>query len=78
MKLGQYDKMAAAFGSAFTIDVLVSLPHQQRSQQQQQQADTHTAHYQARVVLLLSQRHLAQVSNGVRLPPLEEAEGFME
>lgn len=71
------DTRAAAFGSALTIDVFVLLPQHQRSQQQQQQADTHAAHYQAHVVLLLSQRHLAQMSDGVRLPPLEEAEGSM-
>lgn len=69
------DKRAAAVGSALTIDVLVPLPQHQRPQQQQQQADAHAAHYQARVVLLLSQRHLAQMFDGVRLPPLEEAEG---
>lgn len=71
------DKRAAAFGSAPTIDVFVPLPQHQRSQQQQQQADAHAAHYQACVVLLLSQRHLAQMSDGVRLPPLEESEGSM-
>lgn len=55
--------------------MLVPPPHEQRSQQQQQQADTHAAHDEARVVLLMSQRHLAQMPDGVRLPPLKEVEG---
>lgn len=76
--MGQDGQQAAVFGSAVTVDVLVSPPHEQRSHQQQQQADTHAAHHQAREVLLLGQRHLAQVPDGVRLPPLEEAEAFME
>lgn len=71
-------KHAAACGSALTVDVFVLLPQQQRSQQHQQQADAHAAHHEARVVLLLRQRHLAQMSDGVGLPPLQEAEGFME
>lgn len=57
-----------------TVNVFVFPPHEQRSQHQQQQADTHTAHDQARVVLLLSQRHLAQMLDGVRLSPLREAQ----
>lgn len=75
--LFKYDKHAVVVGAARTIDALVPPPQQQGSQQQQQQADAHAAHYQARVVLLLRQRHLTQMSDGVRLPPLEEAEGFM-
>lgn len=56
--------------SALTVDVFVPPPHQQRAQQKQQQADAHAAHDQAREVLLLCQRHLAQMPDGVRLPPL--------
>lgn len=62
--------------SALTINVFVPPPHEQSSQQQQQRADTHAAHNEACVVLLLSQRHLAQVPDGVRLSPLKEAKGF--
>lgn len=62
--------------SALTINAFVPFPHEKRSQQQQQQADTHTAHNEACVVLLLGQRHLAQISNGVRLAPLQEVKGF--
>lgn len=61
---------------ALTIDVLVPPPHQQRSQKEQQQADTHTAHDEACVVLLLRQRHLAQMPDGVRLAPLNNGKGF--
>lgn len=59
-----------------TINVFVLLPHQQRSQQQQQQADAHAAHNEARVVLLLCQRHLAKMSDGVRLTPLKMVHGI--
>lgn len=59
-----------------TINVFVLLPHQQRSQQQQQQADAHAAHNEARVVLLLCQRHLAKMSDGVCLTPLKMVHGI--
>lgn len=59
--------------STLTINVFVPPPHQQPSQHQQQQADAHAAHNEPCVVLLLRQRHLAQVPDGVRLTPLKEA-----
>lgn len=64
------------YTSALTINVLVPPPHQQCSQKKQQQADTDAAHDEACVVLLLRQRHLAQMPDGVRLAPLEQWEGI--
>lgn len=61
---------------ALTIDVLVLPPHEQCSQQQQQQADAHTANDEACVVLLPSQRHLAQMPDKVCLSPLKEVKGI--
>lgn len=56
--------------SRLTVDVFVPLPQQQRSQQQQDQANADTAHDQSRVVRFLSQSHRTQGSDGVRLTPL--------
>lgn len=55
--------------------MFVPPPHEQSSQPEQQQADAHAAHDEAGVVRLLSQRHLAQMPDGVRLAPLKEVKG---
>lgn len=76
MHLLTFDPRAGArlVTSVLTVDVFVPPPHEQRPQQQQQQTDAHAAHDEGGVVLLLSQRHLAQVSDGVGLTPLEQVE----